>query len=50
MARTESLIVAGLRTPMGAFLGVLAGVPRPQLGATCVKALVERHGSASRSG
>ena len=44
MARTESLIVAGLRTPMGAFLGALAGVPAPQLGATCVKALVERTG------
>lgn len=42
MASTESLIVAGVRTPMGAFLGSLAGVPAAQLGATCVKALVER--------
>ncbi|MGC8641055.1 MAG: thiolase family protein [Isosphaeraceae bacterium] len=44
MASIESLIVTGVRTPMGAFLGGLAAVPAPQLGATCVKALVERTG------
>jgi len=44
MATTESVIVAGVRTPMGAFLGGLAAVPAPQLGATCVKALVSRTG------
>ena len=50
MASNESLIVTGVRTPMGAFMGALAGVPAAQLGATCVKALVERHGSASPTG
>lgn len=44
MAKTESVIVAGVRTPMGAFMGALAGVPATQLGATCIKALVERSG------
>jgi len=44
MATTESVIVAGVRTPMGAFLGGLAAVPAPQLGATCVRALVSRTG------
>ncbi len=44
MASTESLIVTGVRTPMGAFMGALAGVPAAQLGATCVRALVERTG------
>jgi len=44
MATTESVIVAGVRTPMGAFMGGLASVPAPQLGATCVKALVSRTG------
>ncbi len=42
MATTESVIVAGVRTAMGAFMGGLAPVPAPQLGATCVKALVSR--------
>jgi acetyl-CoA C-acetyltransferase len=44
MARSESLIVAGVRTPVGAMGGTLAGVPAPRLGATCIKALVERTG------
>ncbi|QEH35156.1 Acetyl-CoA acetyltransferase [Aquisphaera giovannonii] len=44
MAGTSTLIVTGVRTPMGAFMGSLAGVPAAQLGATCVKALVERTG------
>jgi len=44
MATTESVIVAGVRTPMGAMMGGLAAVPAPQLGATCVKALVSRTG------
>ena len=44
MASTQSLIVTGVRTPMGAFMGALAGVPAAQLGATCVKALLERTG------
>jgi acetyl-CoA C-acetyltransferase len=44
MASAETMIVTGVRTPMGAFMGALAGVPASQLGATCVKALVERTG------
>ena len=44
MASDETMIVTGVRTPMGAFMGALAGVPAAQLGATCVKALVERTG------
>ena len=44
MARTEAMIVVGVRTPMGAMNGGLAAVPATQLGATCVKALVARTG------
>jgi len=44
MATTESVIVTGVRTPMGAMMGALAAVPAPQLGATCVRALVSRTG------
>jgi len=44
MATAESVIVAGVRTPMGAMMGSLAAVPAPQLGATCVKALVSKTG------
>ena len=44
MASNQALIVTGVRTPMGAFMGGLAGVPAAQLGATCVKALLERTG------
>jgi acetyl-CoA C-acetyltransferase len=38
------MIVDGVRTPMGAFMGALAGVPAAQLGATCVQALLQRTG------
>jgi len=44
MASNEAVIVAGVRTPMGAMNGGLAAVPATQLGATCVKALVARTG------
>src|SRR5262245_59746629 len=44
MASTDTVIVAGVRTGMGAFLGGLATVPAPQLGAACVKALLARTG------
>jgi len=44
MASNEAMIVAGVRTPMGAMNGGLAAVPATQLGATCVKALVARTG------
>jgi acetyl-CoA C-acetyltransferase len=40
----HSLIVAGVRTPMGALNGFLAGISAPQLGASCISALVERAG------
>jgi acetyl-CoA C-acetyltransferase len=38
----EALIIAGVRTPIGALGGVLSTVPATELGATCVRALVER--------
>src|SRR5690242_4461167 len=44
MASNEAVIVAGVRTAMGAMSGGLAAVPAPQLGATCIKALVARSG------
>jgi acetyl-CoA C-acetyltransferase len=45
----RSVIVAGVRTPMGAMNGALAAVPAPDLGAACIKALVERIGVAGSS-
>jgi acetyl-CoA C-acetyltransferase len=44
MASHEAVIVAGVRTALGAMSGGLAAVPATQLGATCVKALVARTG------
>jgi acetyl-CoA C-acetyltransferase len=38
----EPLILAGVRTPMGALLGSLSTVPATELGATCVKAVLEK--------
>src|SRR3954470_8862049 len=43
-ARTESVIVAGVRTPIGVLGGALASVPAPSLGAACVRALLDRTG------
>jgi acetyl-CoA C-acetyltransferase len=40
-------IVSAVRTPMGSFGGVLKDVPAPQLGATAIKAAVERAGIQS---
>ena len=40
------LIVAAVRTPIGAMSGALASVPAPELGATCIRALLERTGVA----
>lgn len=45
MAR-EVVIVSAVRTPIGSFGGALAEVPATQLGATAVKAAVERAGVA----
>jgi acetyl-CoA C-acetyltransferase len=38
----EVFIVAGVRTPIGALGGLLSTVPATDLGATCVRAVVER--------
>src|SRR5690242_17544342 len=38
----EAFIVAGVRTPIGALAGSLATVPATELGATCVKAVLEK--------
>lgn len=40
----EVYIVSAVRTPIGSFGGVLAGVPATQLGATAIKAALERAG------
>ncbi len=37
----EAWIVEGVRTPIGAMSGTLATVTAPQLGATCIKALLD---------
>jgi acetyl-CoA C-acetyltransferase len=44
MASNEAVIVAGVRTAMGAMSGGLAAVSAPQLGATCIKHLVAKTG------
>jgi acetyl-CoA C-acetyltransferase len=41
--KNEPLIVDGVRTPIGAMNGALAGVSAAQLGATCIKALLSRN-------
>jgi acetyl-CoA C-acetyltransferase len=45
----RSVIVAGVRTAMGAMNGALATVPAPNLGAMCIKALLERNSVAGQS-
>jgi len=42
MASNLSVIVAGVRTPIGAMSGSLAAVPATQLGANCIKALLAK--------
>jgi len=44
MASNLSVIVAGVRTPIGAMSGTLAAVPATQLGATCIKAVLAKAG------
>jgi acetyl-CoA C-acetyltransferase len=39
---SEALIVGGVRTPIGSLGGVLSAVPAPELGATCIKAVLEK--------
>ncbi len=40
----EAVILSGVRTPIGAFLGSLSALTAPQLGAVAIKAAVERSG------
>jgi acetyl-CoA C-acetyltransferase len=44
----KSVILAGVRTPMGAMGGALASVSAPQLGAACIKALIARTGISGK--
>ena len=50
MARDGAVIVAGVRTPIGAMGGSAGLGPAPRLGAACIKALLERDGRAGRAG
>ena len=49
MAR-EVVIVGAARTPIGSFLGSLAPLTAPQLGAIAIKAALERAGVAAGAG
>jgi acetyl-CoA C-acetyltransferase len=40
----EAVILSGARTPIGRFMGALAAVPAPQLGAIAIKAAIDRAG------
>ncbi|MEQ8785198.1 MAG: acetyl-CoA C-acyltransferase [Pirellulaceae bacterium] len=42
-------LLSAVRTPIGAFGGALAGVAAPQLGATAIKAALERGGAAAEA-
>src|SRR3954470_8086839 len=44
MALPAVYIVGAARTPIGSYLGVLAGLPAPRLGAVAIRAAVERAG------
>jgi acetyl-CoA C-acetyltransferase len=44
MAGREVVIVGAARTPIGAFMGSLAAVPAPKLGAVAIRAAMERAG------
>jgi acetyl-CoA C-acetyltransferase len=46
MALREVVIVGAARTPIGSFMGSLAAVPAPRLGATAIRAALERSGVA----
>ena len=45
----EVYIVSAVRTPIGSFGGALSGVPAPKLGATAIKAALERAGVAAEN-
>jgi acetyl-CoA C-acetyltransferase len=40
----EAVILSAVRTPIGAFMGALSSLTAPQLGATAIRAAVERSG------
>ncbi|MCE2612521.1 acetyl-CoA C-acyltransferase [Flavobacteriaceae bacterium D16] len=40
----EVVIVSAVRTPIGSFLGALSGIPAPTLGATAIKAALQKAG------
>lgn len=44
MPGREVVIAGAARTPIGSFLGTLAGVPAPRLGAVAIRAALERAG------
>ncbi len=44
MPGREVVIVGAARTPIGSFLGTLSAVPAPRLGATAIKAALQRAG------
>jgi acetyl-CoA C-acetyltransferase len=44
--RNDAFIIAGVRTPIGSMGGSLSTVPAVELGATCIKAALERAGIA----
>ncbi len=44
MAGREVVIVGAARTPIGSFLGTLAAVPAPRLGAVAIRAALQRAG------
>jgi acetyl-CoA C-acetyltransferase len=44
MTGESSVIVAGVRTPIGAMGGMLASVPAPLLGAACIRAVLAKAG------
>jgi acetyl-CoA C-acetyltransferase len=46
MAGREVVVVGAARTPIGSFLGSLASLPAPRLGAVAIKAALERAGVA----
>ena len=43
----EPVILSGVRTPIGAFMGALSGLTAPQLGAAAIREAVKRAGIAS---
>ena len=45
----QAVIVAAARTAVGKFGGSLAGIPAPELGATAIRAAIERAGSVIAS-